>query len=144
MRGLAAISVARTGFADLAVAMTRVASVGFRAHHRLAAVAPLPFAAPLRRLTFVVVRIQLLGSLVAVGVAWLRYCRDLPWTALVAAPLYVVWKIPLYVRFLVRPERRWIRTEREVATESPQTESDSSTGGERQSLVSQNSEGRPR
>ncbi len=38
-------------FAGLAAALARIASVGGRAHHRLAAVVPLPLATLLRRLT---------------------------------------------------------------------------------------------
>ena len=45
------IAIIGAGFAGLAAALARVASVGGRAHHRLAAVESLPFAALLRRLT---------------------------------------------------------------------------------------------
>ena len=31
---------------------------------------------------------------------------------LLAVPFYIVWKIPLYVGFLVKREKTWIRTER--------------------------------
>ena len=52
--------------------------------------------------------------LVAVTAAWLRFCRTwLPVSALLAAPLYALWKIPLYWGFIVRRQEGWGgRTER--------------------------------
>jgi glycosyltransferase involved in cell wall biosynthesis len=52
--------------------------------------------------------------LVAVLAAWFRFCRPwLPVSALLAAPFYVLWKVPLYWQFLVRRQRGWGgRTER--------------------------------
>jgi cellulose synthase/poly-beta-1,6-N-acetylglucosamine synthase-like glycosyltransferase len=56
-------------------------------------------------------------ALAATLVAWARFGRALvPGSHLLAAPLYVAWKLPLYVSFLLRrAETRWIRTEREGA-----------------------------
>lgn len=46
--------------------------------------------------------------------AWLRFGRsDLPASTLLAVPLYVLWKIPLYLKFLLRPQTKWVRTERD-------------------------------
>lgn len=46
--------------------------------------------------------------------AWLREGRAwLSPAALLRAPLYIVWKLPLYARFLIAPETRWIRTRRD-------------------------------
>lgn len=45
--------------------------------------------------------------------AWARFGRDcLPLRSLLAAPLYILWKVPIYIAFLLRPQRVWIRTER--------------------------------
>jgi cellulose synthase/poly-beta-1,6-N-acetylglucosamine synthase-like glycosyltransferase len=56
-----------------------------------------------------------LGLLSSILVAWLRFGRDrLPLQALLAVPLYLLWKIPLYIAFLFRPQTRWIRTERDA------------------------------
>jgi cellulose synthase/poly-beta-1,6-N-acetylglucosamine synthase-like glycosyltransferase len=45
--------------------------------------------------------------------AWARFGRErLPLRSLLAAPLYILWKVPIYVAFLLRPQRTWIRTER--------------------------------
>lgn len=50
----------------------------------------------------------------AVLVAWARFGRDILGAGeLAAAPLYVLWKIPVYLGFLWRRERAWVRTERE-------------------------------
>jgi len=52
-------------------------------------------------------------ALLAVGAAWARFGRDvLPPRALLALPLYVAWKVPIYLAFLVRPQKAWVRTER--------------------------------
>jgi cellulose synthase/poly-beta-1,6-N-acetylglucosamine synthase-like glycosyltransferase len=46
-----------------------------------------------------------LALLTAVG-------RDLPFEALLAAPRYVLWKLPIYVAFIFKREKTWVRTER--------------------------------
>lgn len=51
---------------------------------------------------------------IAILVAWVGFGRtELPAQALFAAPLYLLWKIPLYFAFLVRPQTEWIRTDRD-------------------------------
>lgn len=56
----------------------------------------------------------LLCVALGVGLGWARYGRRLvPFRYLLAAPLYLLWKLPLYLSFsLGRRERRWRRTER--------------------------------
>lgn len=50
----------------------------------------------------------------AVFFAWARFGRsDISLRQLVMIPLYILWKIPLYVAYLIRPEKRWIRTQRD-------------------------------
>lgn len=50
----------------------------------------------------------------AVLLAWARFGRsDISLRQLVMIPLYILWKIPLYIAFLVRPEKQWIRTQRD-------------------------------
>jgi hypothetical protein len=56
------------------------------------------------------------GGLIVLSVlsAWAKFCRsDLPITMLLAIPLYVLWKIPLYFSFLLKPQKMWVRTERD-------------------------------
>jgi cellulose synthase/poly-beta-1,6-N-acetylglucosamine synthase-like glycosyltransferase len=47
--------------------------------------------------------------------AWTKFCRDdIPVQTLLTVPFYILWKIPLYFSFLVKPENKWIRTERDA------------------------------
>lgn len=51
---------------------------------------------------------------IAVFCAWARFGRsEISLRQLVMIPLYILWKIPLYVAYLIRPEKRWIRTQRD-------------------------------
>jgi cellulose synthase/poly-beta-1,6-N-acetylglucosamine synthase-like glycosyltransferase len=44
---------------------------------------------------------------------WLRHVPCRVWMALVAAPVFVLWKVPVYVRMLIRGgPARWVRTPR--------------------------------
>ncbi len=53
--------------------------------------------------------------LMAILVAWWNFGRaDLPARTLLAIPLYILWKIPLYFAFLVKPQTKWVRTERDA------------------------------
>ncbi len=50
----------------------------------------------------------------AVGLSWLRFGRDsLSFGRLILAPAYVLAKLPLYVRFLVRRQAEWVRSRRD-------------------------------
>lgn len=58
-------------------------------------------------------------ALVAALLAWACLGRDrLPIRDLLLLPVYVVKKIPLYLTFLFRPQRAWVRTERTRPGES--------------------------
>jgi cellulose synthase/poly-beta-1,6-N-acetylglucosamine synthase-like glycosyltransferase len=57
------------------------------------------------------------GLLLTISIvgAWVKFGRaNLPVLTLLAVPLYILWKIPLYFAFLMRPQTKWIRTERDV------------------------------
>lgn len=55
----------------------------------------------------------------AILAAWVRFGQtDLSTLTLLTIPLYIVWKIPLYFRFLIKPQRKWIRTSRESVNPS--------------------------
>lgn len=59
---------------------------------------------------------------VAILAAWVGFGRtELPVRALLAAPLYLLWKIPLYFAFLVRPQTEWVRTDRD-AVKTPESQ----------------------
>ena len=56
-----------------------------------------------------------LVTIVGLGVvlAWSRYGRNqVSAGALVRAPLYLLWKLPIYLKLVRRKETRWVRTER--------------------------------
>lgn len=54
--------------------------------------------------------ILLLGILIA----WYKFGREqVSIKVLLTIPFYVLWKIPLYFIFLVRPQKEWVRTERD-------------------------------
>lgn len=51
---------------------------------------------------------------VCVLLAWARYARQsLPPRTLLAIPLYVVWKIPIYLAFAIKRQKSWVRTARD-------------------------------
>ena len=53
--------------------------------------------------------------LTAILAAWLKFGRsDLPALTLLAVPFYVLWKIPLYIAYAIRPQTKWVRTERDA------------------------------
>lgn len=49
----------------------------------------------------------------AIWMAWYGFARqEVSLRQLLSVPLYILWKIPLYLKFLTKPESQWIRTER--------------------------------
>lgn len=55
-----------------------------------------------------------LALLLTIGLAWAGFAREeIPVGKLLSIPLYILWKIPLYFKFLSGPESQWIRTERD-------------------------------
>lgn len=58
----------------------------------------------------------MLGLTLALSIvsSWHKFgSHIIPLKALIYVPLYLFWKIPLYLKFLVAPQKEWIRTERE-------------------------------
>ena len=50
----------------------------------------------------------------AISIAWVKFGRaDIPLHKLLIIPIYVLWKIPIYLKFLVKPQKVWERTKRE-------------------------------
>ena len=54
----------------------------------------------------------------AVLLAWRRYGRHLPLSAVMAVPLYILWKLPLYAQFLLNRQTAWVRTARPISADS--------------------------
>ena len=51
--------------------------------------------------------------LLGVLIAWVRHGREqVSVGALVRAPLYLLWKLPIYLKLVGRTETRWVRTDR--------------------------------
>jgi cellulose synthase/poly-beta-1,6-N-acetylglucosamine synthase-like glycosyltransferase len=51
---------------------------------------------------------------VAVVAGWAVFCRQqVPLVALLAAPLYIAAKLPIYLAFLVKRQQQWVRTQRD-------------------------------
>lgn len=60
--------------------------------------------------------VTIAGILLLIGVilAWSKFGRsDLPLKNLIAIPFYILSKIPIYLKFLIKPQSRWLKTERD-------------------------------
>lgn len=69
------------------------------------------------------------GVLLFMGVllAWVKFGRAiLPLKSLVKVPLYILWKVPIYFRFLFNPQKHWVRTERDAINIKSQLSSQAS------------------
>jgi hypothetical protein len=65
-------------------------------------------------LPLVLLLIAGLALLVSILTAWAGFARSrLPLSSLLMIPLYLLWKIPIYLAFIWRPQTEWIRTDRE-------------------------------
>lgn len=57
--------------------------------------------------------LALLAVAIAVAIAWLRAGQHLPIWKLAAIPFYILWKLPMYMRFFAgRKQSTWVRTDR--------------------------------
>ncbi|WP_448561440.1 glycosyltransferase family 2 protein [Trichothermofontia sp.] len=58
---------------------------------------------------------------IAILIAWLRFAHHhISIRMLLAIPIYILWKIPLYFAFFIRPQSQWVRTERDAPTATGQ------------------------
>lgn len=54
--------------------------------------------------------------LLAILSAWARFGRAVcPFSTLASLPVYLLWKVPVYFAFLFKPQKEWVRTERDQA-----------------------------
>ena len=68
-------------------------------------------------LTIILIIEGLLVTLSTIS-AWAKFGRaDISLQTLLTVPLYILWKISLYFAFLVQPQTKWIRTERDKVDE---------------------------
>lgn len=62
---------------------------------------------------------QGLFLILAILLAWGKFGRSvIPLKTLLGIPLYILWKIPLYLGFFVKPQKEWVRTERDLTPPS--------------------------
>ena len=65
------------------------------------------------------------GTVAAIAglLAWVRFGRTiLPPASLLAVPVYVLAKLPIYLAFIVKPQRAWVRTPRNEPPPGPSEE----------------------
>jgi len=65
---------------------------------------------------FAVMLFGIMGAMIffAIFFAWIKFGRKIiSGLALLFFPFYLLWKIPIYLGFLVNPEKNWIRTTRD-------------------------------
>jgi cellulose synthase/poly-beta-1,6-N-acetylglucosamine synthase-like glycosyltransferase len=65
---------------------------------------------------------QGLMILLSIVGAWAKFGRnDISGFTLLSTPFYILWKIPLYIGFWLKPQTQWVRTEREsIDTPKPE------------------------
>lgn len=57
--------------------------------------------------------------IVGIGIAWYRFGRTLlPSQSWKQIPNYLLWKAPIYLKFIIQPQTRWLKTERDKAKPS--------------------------
>jgi hypothetical protein len=63
----------------------------------------------------ILLAVQGLLILVSIVSAWAKFGRaDISGSTLLSVPFYILWKIPLYLGFLLKLQTKWVRTERDV------------------------------
>jgi cellulose synthase/poly-beta-1,6-N-acetylglucosamine synthase-like glycosyltransferase len=56
-----------------------------------------------------------LPIVLSIAIAWLKFGQDLlPLKAWTGLPRYLLWKIPIYAKFVTQPQTRWVKTERDA------------------------------
>ncbi|BAZ43931.1 family 2 glycosyl transferase [Chondrocystis sp. NIES-4102] len=64
----------------------------------------------------IIVSVAGLFLFTGVLLAWVKFGRsDLPLQNLLAIPFYMLSKIPIYLNFLIKPQSRWLKTERDLS-----------------------------
>lgn len=82
----------------------------------LALMAALAFTAGASGLPALILAVEGGLMLMAIAAAWGKFGRTMiPAQTLLAIPLYLLWKVPLYAAFLVRRQTKWVRTERDAS-----------------------------
>jgi hypothetical protein len=67
---------------------------------------------PIRAILLAVQGLLILVSIVS---AWAKFGRaNISGATLLSVPFYILWKIPLYLGFILKWQTKWVRTERDV------------------------------
>lgn len=62
----------------------------------------------------IIIAIEGLLIVISIMAGWAKFGRDdIPGSTLVAIPLYLLWKIPMYFSFLRKRQTEWIKTDRD-------------------------------
>jgi glycosyltransferase involved in cell wall biosynthesis len=65
-------------------------------------------------LPFGILSISGLSLFFAIMLSWFNFAREkLPFSTLLKVSIYLLWKIPIYLQFLWKPQQEWIKTSRE-------------------------------
>jgi cellulose synthase/poly-beta-1,6-N-acetylglucosamine synthase-like glycosyltransferase len=60
-----------------------------------------------------------LPIILSIAIGWLKFGQDLlPLKAWTGLPHYLLWKIPIYAKFVTQPQTRWLKTERDAVDPS--------------------------
>lgn len=73
---------------------------------------------------------SLLLAAIVLVLSWAVYARRwLPFSAFLAIPGYILWKLPIYTKFLTGREKAWVRTERDPTATNPSEHAGKGTSG---------------
>ncbi len=115
---LAAASIQQKRFDLLAIALDlSVPPLSLLVAIWLAAFAASLLAATLGTSPIPAILLAVQGLLILVSIvgAWAKFGRaDISGSTLLSVPFYILWKIPLYLGFLLKRQTKWVRTERDV------------------------------
>lgn len=68
-------------------------------------------------LPFVILTVAFASLLFLLPLVWLRFGRGtIRLATLMKAPLYVLWKVPIYLQLIWKREKAWVRTERQTVS----------------------------
>lgn len=66
-----------------------------------------------------IIALEGLLLITAIFMAWVNFGRSLiPLKTLLSIPLYILWKIPVYLGFFIKPQQEWVKTKRDQVDKS--------------------------
>ncbi|BAZ11994.1 putative glycosyl transferase [Calothrix sp. NIES-4071] len=65
-------------------------------------------------LPMLILSVEGLCIIIAITSAWFKFGRSaLPTRSLLTIPFYMIWNLSIYLSFLIKPQKTWVRTERD-------------------------------